>query len=539
MKRIDENAHDAPAAPPPRVEFLNDPDELLDKVLRIAQPHWQVVVEPVSNYDLRYLDTFDWRLYRAGLTLYATRHRGRRTLVLATFEGEIRHTAADVKSPAFARDLPPGQLRDAICAVSEPRRLFAQAPMNIHEQIVRLLNADEKTVIRLVLQTRALSKPGRKGAPGCLSPVVRVVPVKGYKKEHATISALLAESLGPDTTPQSAFSSAMKSAGLTPGSYKSGLTRPLLPQMRSDEAIRNIHQMLLHTMLANMDGVRRNLDSEFLHDYRVAIRGARALLKQIKGVFPASEVRHFSNEFKWLGAATGQVRDLDVYLLKMEDFRAELPADIRVHLQPLDAYLRAHHVKEQRRLVRTLGSKRYRALMDGWSRFLSEPVRVEDGSCPGAARPVMELAADRIWSTYRRVWKRACVIDSTTSTDALHALRIECKKLRYLLGFFSPLYPPEEMRQLIQPLKQLQTNLGDFNDCEVQRLTLQRFANEMHREGLASADSLLAMGRLMDHLSRQQLDEQRRFQACFASFSLPDNRKRYRRLFKISDKQTH
>jgi len=446
-------------------------------------------------------------------------------------------TVAGVSPPRFARDLPPGRLREAIGAVIEPRRLIALARMTIREQTVRVLNADEKTVVKLVLESRTLSEPNREDAPTLLSPVVRVVSVKGYKKERETVSALLAEKLPLATDSESAFASAMTWAGLTPGGYKSKLTIPLSPQMGGDQAVRTIHQELLQTMLANTDGVRRNLDPEFLHDYRVAIRGTRSLLKQVKGVFPGSDVQHFSNEFKWLGTATGPVRDLDVYLLKMEDFRAELPADMREHLKPLDEYLRVRHDEEQRRLVRVLRSRRYRSLMEGWSAFLSTPVLVEDGSCPGAARPVNELAANRIWSTYRRVWKRARVIEENTPAQALHALRIECKKLRYLLEFFKSVYPPKEMRPLIRSLKKLQTNLGNFNDCEIQRLTLQRFANEMYQEGVASADSLLAMGRLMDYLLRQQLHERRRFQACFASFSRPDNRKRYRRLFKRSDKK--
>ena len=535
MKRLDEHTRETPAAND-AAGIPVDSSEQLDKVVRAVEQHWKVVVEPGSNHDLRYLDTFDWRLYRAGRTLYATRGRRSWKLVLATREGEVLQTVAGVSPPAFARDLPPGRVRDAIGSVIEPRRLIALARMTIREQIVRVLNADEKTVVRLVLETRILGDHNREDARGLLPPVVRVMPVKGYKKERETVSALLAEKLPLANASESAFASAMTLAGLTPGGYKSKLTIQLSPQMRGDEAVRAIHQMLLQIMLANTDGVRRNLDLEFLHDYRVAIRGTRSLLKQVKGVFPDSDVRHFSNEFKWLGAATGPVRDLDVYLLGMEDFRAQLPADMREHLKPLDEYLRARHNKDRRRLVRVLRSPRYRSLMEGWSAFLSNPALVEDGSCPGAARPVNELAADRIWSTYRRVWKRARVIEESTPAQALHALRIECKKLRYLLEFFRSLYPPEEMRPLIQSLKKLQTNLGNFNDCEVQRLTLQQFANEMYQEGLASADSLLAMGQLMDHLLQQQRDERRRFHACFASFSRPDNRKRYRRLFKRSDK---
>lgn len=536
MKRLDEHTREAPGANDAPVIPV-DSTQLLDKVLRVVERHWKVVVEPASSHDLRYLDTFDWRLYRSGWTLYATRGRRGGKLVLATLEGEMLQTVVGVGPPAFARDVPSGRLREVIGAVIEPRRLLALARMAVQEQIVLVLNADEKTVVRLVLQTRLLSKPGRGDVSTRLSDVVRVEPVKGYNKERKTVSALLAKKLLLATASESAFASAMTSAGLTPGGYKSKLTIPLSPQMRGEQAVRTIHQELLQTMFANTDGVRRNLDPEFLHDYRVAIRGTRSLLKQVKDVFPGSDVRHFSNEFKWLGTATGPVRDLDVYLLRTEGFRAELPADMREHLKPLDEYLRVHHDEEQRRLVRILRSRRYRSLMEGWSAFLSTPVLLEDGSCPGAARPVSELAADRIWSTYRRVCKRARVIEENTPAQALHALRIECKKLRYLLEFFKTVYPPEEMRPLMQSLKKLQTNLGNFNDCEVQRVTLQRFAHEMYQEGVASADSLLAMGRLMDHLLRQQGEERRRFQTCFASFSLPDNRKRYRRLFKRSDKK--
>jgi len=456
---------------------------------------------------------------------------------LATRDGDILHLIAAADPPEFAADLPPGRLRDAIGATIEPRRLFALARIKIHERVVRILNTDNKTVVRLVLQTRDLRKSGRTGSAIRLPAVVAVVPVKGYNREQETVAALLADEVGQLPVAGRAFFSAMNAAGLVPGGYESKPTLRLLPQMRADEAVRAVHQALLNTIVANTDGVRRHLDSEFLHDYRVAVRGTRALLKQVKGVFPASDVQHFSNEFRWLAAATGPVRDLDVYLLKMEGFRAELPADVREHLGPLETYLNAHHVKEQRRLVRTLGSRRYRALMEQWSAFLSDPAPVDDATCPDAAQPVVELAADRIWRAFRRVWKRLRVIDNDTPAAALHGLRIECKKLRYLLEFFDTIFPPDEVRLLIKSLKQLQTRLGNFNDCDVQRVTLQRFANDMYQEGLASADSLLAMGRLMDHLFTQQCDERRRLQTCFASFAVADNHEHYRRLFKRADQE--
>ncbi|UCH47796.1 MAG: CHAD domain-containing protein [Betaproteobacteria bacterium] len=538
MKRSNKIARKASVTPQP-AEFLLDSNELLDKVQRIVEQHCRIVVEPGSNYTLHYLDTFDWRLYRTGRTLSAVRNKSNRKLVLATRAGEILQSIAGAAPPAFARNLPPGRFRHAIAGTIEPRRLLARARLKIHETIVRILNTDEKTVVRLALQTRALSKSGKEGDTTTLAAVVRVVPVKGYIREHQTLVALLKNKLGLSSTPECAFASAMKSAGLTPGGYIPKLTIALRSRMRGGDAVRAIHRSLLNTILVNADGVRRNLDPEFLHEYRVAIRATRSALRQIKDVFPDSEVQHFSNEFKWLGAATGPVRDLDVYLLKMDEFRAELPNDMREHLWPLEKYLHVHHDKEHRQLLSTLGSKRYRALMDDWSVFLGNSAPVTAGACQGAALPVIDLASDRIWRTYRRVRKRARTIEQDTPAEALHALRVECKKLRYLLEFFNSLYPPEEVGLLIQTLKQLQTNLGNFNDCEVQRLALRRIANEMHQHGLASADTFLAMGRLMEHLSDEQLDQRRRFQARFDSFAMPENRKRYRRLFKPSAKEVH
>ena len=537
MKRSNKIARKAAVAKPG--EFLVNSNELLDKVQRTVEQHRRVVVEPDSEHTMHYLDTFDWRLYRSGWTLYATRNRSSRKLVLATRRGEIVQSIAGATPPAFARNLPSGRLRDTIGDTIEPRRLLARARMKVHERIIRVLNADEKTVARLVLQTRALCKPGTESATAILPAVARVVPVKGYTQEHQTLSTLLENELKLPNAPECAFASAMQAAGLTPGGYRPKLAIALRPEMRGDDAVRIIHRSLLDTILVNVDGVRQNIDPEFLHEYRVAIRATRSALRQISGVFPENKVRHFSNEFKWLGAATSPLRDLDVYLLKMDEFREELPEDMGEQLGPLEKYLHVHHDKEHRQLVRTLGAKRYHALMDDWSMFLGNPVSTETGTCQGAALPVIELASDRIWRTYRRVWKRARAIDEKTPAEALHALRIECKKLRYLLEFFNSLYPPDEMRVLIQTLKQLQTNLGDFNDCEVQRIKLRHIANDMHQHGLASADTLLAMGRLIDHLSQEQLEERRRFQARFDTFSLPENRQRYRRLFKPSAREVH
>ena len=60
----------------------------------------------------------------------------------------------------------------------------------------------------------------------------------------------------------------------------------LAPAVRAETAPGEIHLALLGILLANEPGLRANLDTEFLHDFRVAVRRTRALLGQIKQVFP-------------------------------------------------------------------------------------------------------------------------------------------------------------------------------------------------------------------------------------------------------------
>ncbi|MCB0284108.1 MAG: CHAD domain-containing protein, partial [Calditrichaeota bacterium] len=56
---------------------------------------------------------------------------------------------------------------------------------------------------------------------------------------------------------------------------------------------------------------------------------------------------------------------------------------------------------------------------------------------------------------------------------------IVCKKLRYLIEFFSSLYPQEAVNDAIKQLKALQDNLGDFNDLSVQIDQLYAYLNNL------------------------------------------------------------
>jgi CHAD domain-containing protein len=52
-------------------------------------------------------------------------------------------------------------------------------------------------------------------------------------------------------------------------------------------------------------------------------------------------------------------------------------------------------------------------------------------------------------------------LDSDSPAPALHALRIRCKQLRYLLDTTAPIHDPKPHERLVGALKKLQSALGE------------------------------------------------------------------------------
>ena len=333
----------------------------------------------------------------------------------------------------------------------------------------------------------------------------------------------------PQQSVQAAPCSPAPSVAPRPKASSSKPSLTLDPDQSAAEAARVIQRSLLETLLLNEPGVRQNADPEFLHELRVSVRRARSALEQLEGVFPADVTAHLKTEFKWLQTVTGPMRDLDVYRLNMDEYRHDLPAAIRKHLDPLETYLSNHRRSEQERLVAALDSKRFHALLRDW-RLLDEGVPASDDECPNARRPILGFAAERTWQAYRRVRRKGDAITDESPDEALHALRIDYKKLRYLLEFFTSLFGPIRTARLIRRLKLLQYNLGTFNDLSVQQEKLTLFSHHMVEEQQVGADTLLAMGRLLEHLAARQIAERSRFQRSYAAFARKRNRKRFQKL---------
>jgi CHAD domain-containing protein len=479
-----------------------------------------------------FYDSFDWRLFKAGLALVAQRGTTGTYLALTDLDGSVRHRLRYRGEPGFAWDLPHSPLREAIAPMIEIRRLLPMLVLESSGRQLNLLDERSKTVARLRLEESAVVRTDPADQDLRLHPSLTAMPVRGYDMDFQRLTHTLERELGLLPAPESELLDLARQAGLNPGKYSSKLNLKLDPDQPAAEALRSIYRRLLEVMRANEQGVKLDLDSEFLHDFRVAVRRTRSAMTQIKGVLPQSHIDRFRTGFAWLGQITGPSRDLHVYQLKMPDYQSSLPEHDRADLEPLQTFLDSHQVLEHRNMVQSLESDRYASLLQDWQRFLNHPPEVEEAP-PDATTPILELASRRIWKSYRRVMKKGSAIDDDSPPEALHRLRIDCKKLRYLLEFFYSLYEETEIGKLIKALKQLQDNLGDFNDLTVQQEKLHEFGNTMLVEKSGPASTLMVMGRLIANFEQRQEDERRAFHTRFDEFSSRQNRQRFRELFRI------
>jgi len=476
----------------------------------------ELVIAPVTTLTAIPLDTFDWRLYRAGLVLVEERDRGRR-LVLLERDREP-YTIATQTSPKMAADLPGGHLTARIRPRMGLRALIPMGAARIDRREGRIENADGEMVARLRFET--VHPLDRSGHP--LS-ATRMLEIRG-----GTAAAKLGITSGLTAVAAHDLDALAAARGRVPGDYSSKLRVELDPDQPAEEAVRRILLVLLATLEANVDGTVNDIDTEFLHDLRVACRRTRSALTQLKGVLPGEITAPFNTEFKWLGDLTGPLRDLDVYLLEMPAYRATLPPHASADLEPLAELITSARARALTSVMRALRSARFKRLVKSWRQTLEEIV---SSSGPHSSRSTIDLADKRITKAHRRIVKLCGGLDRVPPAETLHRLRINAKKLRYLLEFFHNLYPAHEIDARIKELKRIQDILGGFNDMEVQRERLSSFARELHADPEVETSCILTMGRLEGILEGRQEEFRSAFYDASARFESASVRAAFENLF--------
>ncbi len=474
-------------------------DRPLEDAQRALQGWFRVLPGAVVSARRTYLDTFDGLLREAGLVL----SEEGQTRTLSSRDGSMLASGTEVEEIAGVRALLP------------------IAALDLSVQPIDVLDEREKTVCRLVLEQPA-------GLPARL----RLNGLRGYRREFARIHELLVTRGGFRPTSVPLVDEAVAAAGGDPNPASARVEVELAPDEPAQDAVARVLRRLLEIMDQNLPGTLADTDTEFLHDYRVAVRRTRSVLRELRGVFPPDELARLRAEFRWLQEVTGPTRDLDVYLLEFEQLRALAPAAVRADLDPLLAVLRSWHAEARMQMERDLVGVRARRLRADWNYMLTVLGHTALGDRPDAQRPIGELVAARIWNVHRRMVRMGDAISAQSAPEEYHELRKRGKELRYLLELFgSQLFDPAVVRPMVKALKGLQDVLGRHQDRETQVLTLRRLGDHVLAQSGGSA-ALLAMGALVERLEEDAQLAREQFAASFSQFASAQQRALVRDTFK-------
>jgi len=526
-------------------------DVVVAEVLEALRQDFELVHDRGAPRGARrrtWFDTFDWRLYKADMTLeYAVaQHGGELRLsggVAPARDAVQPVTGWQASRPHQLRDLPDGSIATSISGVVAPRALLPEVTVTGTTTAYRLLNEDGKTVARLLVEHPAVA--AGEGRP--LPPRLTITEVRGYLGQARRAARIVAGIPGVRPVTQPLLADALHAIGRYPGDYSNKVAADITRQMPAAEAAATILLRLLDIVEANVPGVLRDIDTEFLHDLRVSVRRSRSALKLFGDALTAPlaprgtaltgrELARFAAEFKWVGDLTTPTRDLDVHLLDFEDTARALRAAKPDDLEPFRAYLKQRRVKEFRVLARGLRSPRFVALTRDWRERLTAILDSEKAGTAATVRSGRSrraavettgtLAADRTRLAFAKVAKRGAMITPASPHDTLHDLRKRCKELRYALEFFAPLYPADAYGAVLADLKRLQDCLGEFQDTEVQIGEIRALATSMLAADEAPAVTLLAMGEVTAWLAARQQAAREDFERRFAAFAGVDGQRR-------------
>jgi len=433
----------------------------------------------IARQRITFLDTFDGRVGRAGACLTLTADAGGNRLQWR--QGNLRVGCVLGGVVQFAWDLPQGSMRQRIEQVIEMRRLLPLAEAEQDGVLLEVMDETRKTIARLNIVAGRARAPKRRSPWQPFRPFLTLNALRGYDKQCTGPIAIIQSRPGIERSDLALQGHVLSAIGANPPHDVSGVCVELEPMVRADVGALRMHRELLRIMIANHTGVLTDLDSEFLHGFRVAVRRSRSLLGQIKGVLPQAEVDHFKGEISWLGRITGPMRDLDVLLLGLRSPSKDLNEDQQ---RAILAQLEQQRARAQQALAEQLTSERYRLLVRQWKHFLHQAPTTTPGDGRGAL-PLVTVVSQRAWRLYRGTLSGIERVRIDTPAHELHQIRIDAKKLRYLIDAAASLYDPDDLAIVLRALKRLQSVLGEFNDACAQASWLRQYAealNETERD---------------------------------------------------------
>lgn len=448
---------------------------------------------PVSSL-VTVWDSFEWQLWRHGLVLWSSHGMA----YLCERDGgwigkELVRCQMPRNAPRFGPDFSDPSLAARLASLLGLRGLAPVGEAFFKRQMAELRNEREKKLCGL--ESLTISKDSQ--SKTLLASYARVLPLRSNRSAaEAAAKALITH--GAEPTRDGPLEVLFTASGNIPRVYTLRPIFGLDEAMPARLAVGKIVRAMLELAKENELRITGDVDTEFLHHYRICLRKIRSVLSLLKGVYPGEETLGIRKVLGKLANETNRLRDLDVYLVSRSKYTELLPKPLQDGLGAMFKDFESERAQEMRKMVERLKSPTHRQCLRQLETFFDTDTFHEPTT--HAETPLGRLIFARIYKRYKRIRRTAHSLCPNADDGAVHQIRVECKKLRYLMEFFAEVIPTGSLQTKEKQLRKLQDKLGAFNDCSVQQASLMAYWEKKRSKSGALSELALSLGGLISIL---------------------------------------
>jgi CHAD domain-containing protein/CYTH domain-containing protein len=239
--------------------------------------------------------------------------------------------------------------------------------------------------------------------------------------------------------------------------------KPQLLDLAAGDAVAQIANVHLRHAAKALARLRNPADRTALHNFRVAIRRLRSLLRAYRPWIGRAAGKKIQRRLRTLTRTTGFSRDAEVQIAWLEGKRRDLDRRERIGLNGLLRRLRTRK-REYDRVARRQLAREFERTAKLLRKRLA---RQRESDSVQFREAFNQLLAKRV----ARFSRRLAAVANADDQRLAHAARVETKRLRYLVEPLRGALP--EARAAAREAKRLQDLLGRLNDRHLLESTLR------------------------------------------------------------------
>lgn len=304
---------------------------------------------------------------------------------------------------------------------------------------------------------------------------------------------------------------------------------------RLDAALKKILEVEFQWLREQFPGTIADRDPEFVHQARVTTRRMRSALILFHNALPEKTVLYFEERLKWIGGLFGKVRDLDVFIINLTVYKEKIedfPKEKRKELESLIVKQRRAPLKA---LNDALNSRKYKIFERRLVEFLEEPC-ADCPEMPMGMKPIREVAPPTITGKFDNVIEQSKKTLGNPKLTEFHCLRIQMKRLRYVMEFMATPYGGA-LNNIILQTTEIQDCLGQLQDTVFNQKLIKQILSDWEGK-LVDSDLIFILGEIYQYQGDIAIECKKTFSEKWRNFSSEHSRILLTRVFAKTHSET-